>query len=60
MFAQKDMDLENMVPHALTITNVYSELMIVTRMLFVLIMVVGFTAIARQGFQKMQGFRQHY
>ena len=53
MFAQKVMHLENMVPHALTIMNVYSELMIVIRMLFVLIMVVGFTVTARQEFHKL-------
>lgn len=49
-FAQKDMHLENMAPHALITTNVYSELIIAIHMLCVLIMVGGFTVIVRLGF----------
>ena len=51
-YAQKDMHLENMALHVLITTNVYSELIIATQMLSVLIMVVGFTVIVRLGFQE--------
>jgi len=57
VFAQKDMHSENMALHALITTNVYSELIIATRMLSVLIMVAGFTVIVRLGFQES---RQRY